>query len=123
MINIKKEVLDIKGIKKPSSPFNHVIKAGNFLFLTSQLSTDLKTNKIIPGNISEQTKNALENMKFLLESSGSNMDNVLKVSIFMKDIKEFNEMNRVYEKYFKPGKEPARVTVQSLSPIEGIRAL
>ena len=53
---MKKEIVKINGINKPKSPFNHVVKAGNFLFLSSQLSVDLKTNKILSGNITEQTK-------------------------------------------------------------------
>jgi hypothetical protein len=44
---LKKEIIKVDGIQKPSSPFNHVVKAGDFLFLTSQLSADLRTNKII----------------------------------------------------------------------------
>ena len=118
---MKKEIIQVKGIIAPLSPFNHVVKAGNFIFLSSQLSADLKVHKIIGGNISEQTKQALENIKFLLKSAGSSMDNIVKIVIYMKDVKnDFNAMNEVYRKYFKKGEEPARVTVQALSPIEKI---
>ena len=118
---MKKEIIQVKGIIAPHSPFNHVVKAGNFIFLSSQLSADLKVHKIIGGNISEQTKQALENIKFLLKSAGSSMDNIVKIVIYMKDVKnDFNAMNEVYRKYFKKGEEPARVTVQALSPIEKI---
>ena len=118
---MKKEIIQVKGIIAPPSPFNHVVKAGNFIFLSSQLSADLKVHKIIGGNISEQTKQALENIKFLLKSAGSSMDNIVKIVIYMKDVKnDFNAMNEVYRKYFKKGEEPARVTVQALSPIEKI---
>ena len=118
---MKKEIVDLKGIIAPPSPFNHVVKAGNFIFLSSQLSADLKVHKILGGTIHEQTKQALENIKFLLESSGSSMDDIVKVVIYMKDVKnDFNAMNEVYREYFKKGEEPARVTVQALSPIEKI---
>jgi 2-iminobutanoate/2-iminopropanoate deaminase len=118
---MRKEIVKIAGIANPPSPFNHVVKAGNFIFLSSQLSADLKTNKILSGNIREQTKQSLENIKFLLESSGSSMDNIVKVVIYMKDVKkDFKEMNEVYSRYFHKGREPARVTVQALSPIENI---
>ena len=118
---MKKEIIQVKGIIAPHSPFNHVVKAGNFIFLSSQLSADLKVHKIIGGNISEQTKQALENIKFLLKSAGSSMDNIVKIVIYMKDVKnDFDAMNEVYRKYFKKGEEPARVTVQALSPIEKI---
>ena len=117
---MKREIVKIKGIVPPPSPFNHVIRAGDFLFLSSQLSADLKVHKIIDGNISEQTKQALDNVKFLLETSGSSMENVIKVVIYMRDKNDFDEMNKVYREYFREGEEPARVTVQALSPIEKV---
>ncbi|MCX6815851.1 MAG: RidA family protein, partial [Candidatus Aenigmarchaeota archaeon] len=118
---MKKEIIKIKGIAAPPSPFNHAVKAGNFIFLSSQLSADLKLHKILGGNIRKQTRQALKNIKFLLESSGSSMDNIVKVVIYMKNVKkDFNAMNEVYREYFKRGEEPARVTVQALSPIDKI---
>ena len=118
---MKKEIIQVKGIIVPPSPFNHIVKAGNFIFLSSQLSADIKIHKILDGDIKKQTKQALENIKFLLESAGSSMDNIVKCVIYMKDVKKhFDVMNEVYSTYFKEGKEPARVTVQALSPIDKI---
>jgi len=118
---MKKEIIRFKGITTPSSPFNHAVKAGDFIFLSSQLSADLKEHKILGGNIQEQTRQALENIRFLLESSESSMDAIVKVVIYMKDVKkDFDAMNRIYQEYFKEGEEPARVTVQALSPIDKI---
>lgn len=117
---MKKEIIKISGIATPPSPFNHVVKIGNFLFLSSQLSADLKSHKILDGDIKQQTKQALENIKFLLESSGSSMKNIVKISIYMRDIKDFNAMNEVYREYFEKGEEPARVTIRAVSPIRGI---
>ncbi|NQU07426.1 MAG: RidA family protein [Candidatus Abyssubacteria bacterium] len=117
---MKKEIIKIKGVSSPPGPFNHVVKASGFLFFTSQLSIDLGANEILPGSISEQTRKALDNLKFLLESSGGKMDDIVKVVIYLKDIKDFDEMNDVYREYFEPGQEPARVTVQALSPIDSI---
>ena len=117
---MKKEIVHINGINKPLAPFNYVIKAGNLLFLTSQLSIDLKTNKILGGNIREQTRQALDNIKFLLESSGATMNDILKIVIYLRDIKDFDQMNQVYSEYFIKGQEPARVTVQAISPIENV---
>jgi 2-iminobutanoate/2-iminopropanoate deaminase len=110
----------IDGVPKPDSPFNHVIKAGGFLFLTSQLSCDLKTNRIIGGTMEEQTRKALDNVKFLLQASGSAMNDIVKVVIYMRDLSKFNEMNAIYKEYFEEGEEPARVTIQAPSPIEEI---
>ena len=117
---MRKEVLRIEGIKKSPSPFSHAVKAGDLLFLTSQLSCDLETGKIIRGTIQEQTKKSLENLRFLLEASGSCMDRILMVRIYMRDVSKFKEMDSVYRRYFKEGEEPARVTVQAQDPIEGV---
>ena len=110
----------IAGIRKPDSPFNHVVKAGKFLFLTSQLSSNLRTGKIIGGTMKEQTRNALNNVKFLMQASGGTMNDIVKVVIYMRDLSKFGEMNAVYRKYFEEGEEPARVTVQALSPIQEV---
>jgi len=117
---MKREVLIIPGVKRPDSPFSHVVRAGGFLFLTSQLSSDLQTGKLIGGSIGEQTRKALENIKLLLEASGSGMSDVVKTTVYMRDVTRFSEMNDVYRDYFEESGEPARVTVQAPSPIEGI---
>lgn len=117
---MKKEIIKIEGVASPSAPFNHVVKANGFLFITSQLSANIKTGEILPGSVSEQTRRALENLKFLLESSGGKMEDIVKVVVYLKDVKDFDEMNAVYREYFEPGEEPARVTIQAPSPIESI---
>jgi 2-iminobutanoate/2-iminopropanoate deaminase len=117
---LKKEIIKVDGIQKPSSPFNHVVKAGDFLFLTSQLSADLRTNKVIGGTMKEQTRNALNNVKFLMQASGGTMKDIVKVVIYMRDLSKFGEMDAVYREYFEEGEEPARVTVQAPSPVEKV---
>lgn len=117
---MKKEVMIIQGISKPNLPFNHVVKAGGFLFLTSQLSVNLKTGDIKNGTIVEQTQQSLENVKFLLSHCGATMDDIVKVVIYMRNLKDFDKVNQVYRKYFTQGNEPARVAVQAISPIDGV---
>lgn len=117
---MNKEIINIGGIKTPTAPFNHVVKAGNFIFLSSQLSADLKTNKIIGGNIIEQTRRALENIKFLLESCKATMEDIIKVVIYLRNVSDLVKMNQVYGEYFKKGQEPTRVTIQATSPIKNI---
>jgi 2-iminobutanoate/2-iminopropanoate deaminase len=117
---MKKKVMVIPGIQPPSSPFTYVVKAGDFLFLTSQLSADIKSGRILGGDIVEQTRQALENVKFLLRSCGATMDDIVKVVVYMRDVNDFNSMDQVYREYFTKGQEPARVTIQAPSPIKGI---
>jgi 2-iminobutanoate/2-iminopropanoate deaminase len=117
---VKKKVITIPGITKPNLPFNHVIQAGRFLFLTSQLSSDLKTGEIKGGTIIEQTRQSLDNIKYLLECCGATMDDIVKTVIYMRDLKDFSKVNEVYCKYFTRGNEPARVAMQAISPLENI---
>ena len=117
---MKKKVLAIPGITKPDLPFNHVIQAGRFLFLTSQLSSDLKTGEIKGGTIIEQTRQSLDNIKYLLECCGATMDDIVKTVIYMRDSKDFSKVNEVYCRYVTRGNEPARVAMQAISPLESI---
>jgi 2-iminobutanoate/2-iminopropanoate deaminase len=98
---MKKEIIKINGIRIPDSPFNHIVKAGDFLFLASQLSCDLVTGRIIEGDVEEQTRRAMDNVKFLLQSLGATMNDIVKVVIYMRDLSKFGEMNAVYGQYFE----------------------
>jgi len=117
---MKREIIIIPAITKPDLPFNHVVRADRFLFLTSQLSVDLKTGIIQSGNIVEQTQRSLDNIKFLLANCGATMDDIVKVVIYMRNLKDFDKVNEIYSQYFTKGNEPARVTMQAISPIENI---
>lgn len=115
-----KEIILIDGIKNNPSTFHHVVKANGFLFLASQLSCDLKTGAILTGNIQRQTRRALDNAKFLIEACGGQMEDIVKVVIYMRDAQLRNEINSVYSEYFKPGTEPVKVSVQAPSSVPGI---
>jgi len=117
---MKKEVVTIPGIQPSATGFNHVVRAGNFVFLTSQLSADLKTGEIIPGGIAEQTRRALDNVRLLLSSCGATMDDIVKAVLYLRDVRDRHTVNAVYREYFSRGQEPAKVTVQAPSPIDGI---
>jgi 2-iminobutanoate/2-iminopropanoate deaminase len=117
---VKKEIVLIPGIKPSNLPFNQVVRAGDFLFLTSQLSCDLSTGEIKTGPIERQTRQTLENIKFILNSCHATMDDIVKVTIYLRNIKDFSAVNPIYASYFTPGCEPARVTLQAASPLEGV---
>lgn len=117
---MKKLVVDLPEVKKPTTGFNHIVKAGNFIFLSSQLSMDLKTGEIINDDIRKQTKRAMENIKYLLSQCDCRMDDIVKVVIYFRNVDDRKEINKIYKQYFTPGQEPAKVSVQALSPIEGI---
>ena len=117
---MQKQIIKIPSIKKPPTGFSHVIKAGNFIFLSSQLSVDLKTGELLLVDIPRQTERAMENIKYLLKQCDCTMDDIEKIVIYFRDPNDRKKINEVYKKYFSEGQEPAKVSVQAASPIKGI---
>jgi 2-iminobutanoate/2-iminopropanoate deaminase len=115
-----KQVVLLPGIATPPSPFNHVVRAGDFLFVSSQLSVSLATHTILSGDTASQTRKALENLKLLLEGCGASLEDVVKTTVYMRDVGEFDAMNQVYGEYFQRSSAPTRVTIQAQSPLPGI---
>lgn len=107
---MKKTVIQTEKAPKAIGPYSQAIQAGNFLFLSGQIPLDPKTGEFIKGDIRRQTQQVLENIKGVLESQELGMDSVVKVTIFLKDIGNFNEVNEVYATYFRSS-PPARSTV------------
>ena len=108
---MKKKVIQTEKAPKTIGPYSQAIQAGNFLFLSGQIPIDPKTGELVKGDIRQQTKQVLENLKAIVESEKLEMKDVVKVTIFLKDIGNFNEVNEVYATYF-PSSPPARSTVQ-----------
>lgn len=98
------EFLAAKG--GPARPFSPAVRANGFLILAGQIGTD--SSGVVKGGIVPETKQTMENIKRLLESNGSSLDQVVKCQVFMADMKEWNTMNEVYVTYFKPERLPAR---------------
>jgi 2-iminobutanoate/2-iminopropanoate deaminase len=92
-------------------PYSQAIQAENFLFLSGQIPLDPKTGELVKGDIRQQTLQVLENIKGVLESQKLGMETVVKVTVFLKDIGDFNQVNEVYTTYF-PSSPPARSTVE-----------
>lgn len=90
------------------SSFSEVVRVGNMLYLTGKLG--FKDRQLAPGGIKEETRQTLENIKAVLEKNGSSMDHVVKVTVFLADIKEWADMNEVYKTFF-PKNRPARSAV------------
>jgi 2-iminobutanoate/2-iminopropanoate deaminase len=106
-----KKVIHTDKAPKAIGPYSQAIQAGNFLFLSGQIPLDPKTGELAKGDIREQTKQVLENIKGILESQKLGMEDVVKVTIFLKDIGNFNQVNEIYATYF-PSSPPARSTVE-----------
>ncbi|HEY4209361.1 MAG TPA: Rid family detoxifying hydrolase [Puia sp.] len=89
------------------------------LFVSGQASVDFATSQFILGTIEEETHRTLQNIKSIIEAAGGAMEQVVKCTVHLKDIQEFDRYNKVYAEYF-PGIKPARTTVQSVLA-EGIK--
>ncbi|MES1224085.1 MAG: Rid family detoxifying hydrolase [Bacteroidota bacterium] len=90
-----------------------------FLFVSGQAAVDFKSSKFILGSIEEETHRTLQNIKAIIEAAGGTMDQVVKSTVHLSDINEFDRYNKVYAEYFGDIK-PARTTVQSVLA-EGIK--
>jgi len=106
-----KKVIHTDEAPQAIGPYSQAIQAGNFLFLSGQIPLDPKTGELARGDIRQQTQQVLENIKGILESQGLGMEDVVKVTIFLNDIANFNQVNEVYATYF-PSSPPARSTVK-----------
>ena len=106
-----KKVIHTDRAPEAIGPYSQAIQAGDFLFLSGQIPLDPKTGELVKGDIRIQTRQVLENIRGVLESQGSGMKDVVKATIFLKDIGNFNQVNEIYATYF-PSSPPARSTVE-----------
>ncbi|OGQ05973.1 MAG: hypothetical protein A2W61_04355 [Deltaproteobacteria bacterium RIFCSPLOWO2_01_44_7] len=98
---------------KPIGPYSQAILANGFLFLSGQIPIDPKTNAVslFDGDVGKQTELVLKNIQAILDSQKLSLASVVKTSIFLKDLSQFNKVNEIYAKFFGPHK-PARTTVE-----------
>ena len=96
--------------KKPSPPYSDLVRTENLLFLSGKLGYMPGTRDLAPGGIKGETRQALENIKAILEKEGSSLSKVVKCTVFLADIKEWAAMNEVYRTYFTSN-PPARSAV------------
>ncbi len=91
-------------------PYSQAIQAGNLVMASGQLPVDPFTGKI-PGDVQAQTAQSIENLKAILEAAGSSLPQVMKTTVFIKNMDDFSKVNEVYAKYF-PNNPPARSCVE-----------
>ncbi|MBS3794171.1 MAG: RidA family protein [Candidatus Thorarchaeota archaeon] len=106
-----REVVHTKDAPQAVGPYSQAIKTGELIFCSGQIPMEPDTGEIVTGTITNQTKQCLSNIKAVLEAAGSSMDKVVKVTVFLKNMDDFGEMNEEYAKWF--GDEPpARAAVE-----------
>jgi 2-iminobutanoate/2-iminopropanoate deaminase len=107
-----KRIVTTSGAPKPVGPYSQAVSAGGLVFLSGQGPLDPATNRLVDGDTAAQTERVLENLKAVLEASGSSLARVVKTTVFLKDLNDFKKMNEVYARYF-PENPPARATVEA----------
>jgi 2-iminobutanoate/2-iminopropanoate deaminase len=108
---MKKKVIETPEAPRAIGPYSQAIQAGPFVFISGQIPIDPSTGELVTGDIRQQTRQALENIRQILESQGLTLDQVVKTTLFLKDLENFVPVNEVYAAYF-PTDPPARSTVE-----------
>jgi 2-iminobutanoate/2-iminopropanoate deaminase len=97
-------------LAKPVGPFSPAVRGDGTLYVSGQVAQDPVTGRLAAGGVAEQTARALDNVRLLLEAAGHTLDDVMRVGVYLTDMKDFAAMNDVYAKYFR-APCPARTTV------------
>jgi 2-iminobutanoate/2-iminopropanoate deaminase len=107
-----KKIISTDRAPKAIGPYSQAVVVNGLAFLSGQIPLDPETNELIQGDVVAQTVRVLENMKIVLEACGSSLAQVVKTTVFVKDLGEFATINETYSKYF-PENPPARSTVEA----------
>jgi 2-iminobutanoate/2-iminopropanoate deaminase len=108
---MKREIVSTGSAPKAVGPYSQGVKCGGFLFCSGQIPLDPETGALVEGGIREQTERVLKNLRAVLVAGSAGMETVVKTTVYLMDMGEFQAMNEVYGSFF-PGDPPARVTVQ-----------
>lgn len=108
---MKKKIVTTDKAPAALGPYSAAVKAGHYVFTAGQLGIDPSSGNFIDGGIEAQTRQALENLKAILEAAGTKMSKVIKTTVFLLDMNDFGAMNEIYGEYFTK-KYPARSAVQ-----------
>lgn len=124
-----KEIILTQQAPAPIGPYNQAVKAGKMIFTAGQIAINPKTNQIDETTIEGQTRQVLLNLKAVLNQAGCDFENVVKSTVFLKDINDFAAMNKIYGEFFtknppaRSALEVARLPKDAKVEIEAIAAL
>ena len=116
---MKKKVINTFKAAKPVGPYSQAISFQNMLFTSGQIPIDPDSQEVLNKSFSEQCHRVILNLKLILEAGGSDLDHVIKVTIFMKNLNQFDELNKIYSQYFNTSK-PARSCVEVTNLPKGV---
>ena len=104
-------VVSAQGAPAAIGPYSQAIEAGGFIFVSGQLPLDPVAGRIVDDDVGRQTRRSIENLAAILEAAGSSLDDVVKASVFLRNMDDFAAMNEVYAEFFSKS-PPARAAVQ-----------
>ncbi len=113
MSDLSKTAISTKQAPVAIGPYSQAVRSGDFVFASGQVALDPVGGQLVPGSVVEQTTRALENIREVLLEAGLNLSNVVKTTVFLKNMSDFAAMNEVYARYLAPEGvvPPARSTV------------
>lgn len=106
-----REIITASKAPKAAGPYSTAVRQNGFVFLSGQIPLDPATGQLVTGSIEEQTARVLDNLSLVLEGAGLSMADVIKTTVFLKNMDNFSRMNETYGKYF-PQEPPARSTIE-----------
>ena len=107
-----KQIINTSKAPAPIGPYNQAVMSGNTLYISGQIPLDPDNGQLIEGDIQKETHQCMKNLKAILEEAGMGFEQVVKTSIFLKDMHQFALINEAYAQYFNADTAPARETVE-----------
>lgn len=107
-----KKIYNTSNAPAPLGPYNQAVMAGNMFFTSGQIAINSKSGELVLNNIKDETQQVMENLKAVLNTAELDFSNVVKTSIFITSMSDFNDINEVYGSYFEKDQAPARETVE-----------
>ncbi|MBS2000552.1 MAG: RidA family protein [Cyanobacteria bacterium SZAS LIN-5] len=105
------QVIDTKHAPKAIGPYSQALVHNGLVFVSGQIPFNPATGELVTGSITDQTNQVLSNIAAILKEAGTELNNVVKTTVYLKDMNDFDEMNKEYARHFSNNK-PARATVQ-----------
>ena len=116
---MSRSIVNTSKAPAPVGPYSQAVRCGNMLFVSGQVPLDPESGELVLNSFAEQCHRVLLNQKIILEAGGSALGNVLKVTIYMQNLAQFNELNEIYSEYFDASK-PARACVEVSALPKGV---
>jgi 2-iminobutanoate/2-iminopropanoate deaminase len=108
---MNKKIIHSKSAPEPIGPYSQAIQFENLVFTSGQIAINPQNNELIKGNVQDQTIQVIENLRAVLGAANASLDTVLKTTIFLKNMNDFGQVNKIYDRFFGDS-VPARSTVE-----------